>query len=489
LQPTETTFDLDYSMRRRLGYMLVDKINEYYGSLSHRAVQLPRRQRRSMYSPEPIPEWGEDPEITFERVFDDLLEKGFHIASANYLGLMNPTPTFISVLAETLVAALNPQLASVERSAAASSIERQTVDWVGQRIGWKQRFGGTFTTGGSEANLTALQLALVKLNPAVIDCGLQSLKAPAVFYASSESHHSLDKAAGMLGLGRHALRRIEVTDQMQIDLDRLERAIRSDLERGYLPFCVVGTAGTTNAGAIDNLMWMAEISKQYGLWFHVDGAYGAAVIFSDRYRSLAQGIELADSVSLDPHKWLAMPFSAGMLLTTHPELLRQAYGTKAPYLQASQSPELEDNFQISSQWSRRMNSLKLWMTLRVHGRVSYEALIDKQMKLAAGFAQWVNESKRFELVAPQVLPAIVFRVNLQNAGEAEIAAANRALVEEVNRSGQRWISLTTVAERSAIRTMVISYLTTETHVLELKNALLAAAERLIAPRQIFERSK
>jgi aromatic-L-amino-acid/L-tryptophan decarboxylase len=479
---TTTTFDLDHSTRRRLSYMLMDKIDEYYSSLSARAVQPPKEQRRFTYTAEPIPEQGEDPEAVFERLLNDLIERGFHISSANYLGLMNPTPTFVSVLAEALVAAINPQLASVERSATASMIEKQTVDWVGRRVGWTQPFGGVFATGGSEANFTALQLALVKLQPAIIDQGLQSLKSPAVFYASSESHHSLDKAAGMLGLGRQSLRRIGVNDRLQMDLEQLERRILSDLRNNYLPFCVVGTAGTTNAGAIDDLRRMAEISNKYGLWFHVDGAYGAAVIFSDKYKNLVSGIELADSVTIDPHKWLAMPFAAGIFLTTHPKLLSQAYGTAAPYLQTSEDCRLEDNFQISSQWSRRMNSLKLWATLKVHGRLGYELLIENQMKLASGLARWVNDSELFTLAAPQVLPSIIFRVNLRGVDEAEIAAANRAVVEEVNRSGQRWISLTTVAGRSAIRTMVISYLTTEAHLLELEGALRVAAERVINKR-------
>jgi len=395
---------------------------------------------------------------------------------------MNPTPTYIAVLAEALVSAINPQLASVERSAAASRIEKQTVDWVGQLIGWRGRFGGSFATGGSEANCTALQLALVRLRPEIVEQGLHCLRGPAVFYASGESHHSLDKAAGMLGVGRQALRRIGVNDQLQMDLRQLEDSILTDLNNGYLPFCVVGTAGTTNAGAIDDLTQLAAISKKYGLWFHVDGAYGAAVLFSDRHRHLMRGIELADSLTIDPHKWLAMPFAAGILLTTHPELLHAAYGTSAPYLQRSREETLEDHFQISSQWSRRMNSLKLWMTLRVHGRRSYEKLIDRQMDLASGLARRLNDSNLFELAAAQTLPAIVFRVKHDGLDEEEIAAANKAVVEEVNRSGKRWISLTKVAGRSAIRTMVISYLTSQSHVLELEEALRAAAEQSIYSR-------
>jgi aromatic-L-amino-acid decarboxylase len=476
-----TRFDLDYATRGQLGHKLIDRLNDYFSSLESRAVQLPAEERKLTYVSQPVPETGEDPEVVFEQIFRELCDRGFHITSANYLGLMNPTPTFVSVLAEMVVASINPQLASVERSASASLIEKQTIDWIGQLLGWKPPFGGVFTTGGSEANSSAMNLALARLCPDAIQQGLRSMSGSAVLYASQESHHSLDKAAGMLGFGRHALRRIAVTKGLQMDLVQLEKTIRSDIHEGNIPFCVVGTAGTTNTGAIDDLSGLAEIANRFGLWFHVDGAYGAAVIFSRRHRELVRGIELADSVSIDPHKWLAVPFAAGILLTHQPNLMRKTFSVSAPYLRDSPQEAMEDQYQTSSQWSRRMNSLKLWATLRVHGRQSYEVMIDNQISLAAAMAHWLRESGLFELCAPQMLSAVAFRVKL-SASEEEVEAANRAVVEDVNHSGERWISLTTVAGRSAIRTMVISYLTTERHLQGLQQALQQAATRVIEAR-------
>jgi glutamate/tyrosine decarboxylase-like PLP-dependent enzyme len=473
-------FDLDHRTREQLGQLVMTRLNDYFSTLRDRAVQLPAEQRSFPYVPEPIPEEGKDAELVFEEVFHELLDRGFHITSANYLGLMNPTPTFISVLADAIVSAFNPQLASVERSAAASLIERQTSEWIGQRVGWQAGFAGVFTTGGSEANLTALNLALVKLDPRVIDEGLQCVGAPLVFYASEESHHSLDKAAGTLGLGRQALRRVRVDANLRMDTVELEQAICADIDKGNVPFCVVGTAGTTNTGAIDDLVSIAEIARRHKLWFHVDGAYGGAVVFSDLHRHLVLGVELAESVAIDPHKWLAMPFAAGILVTRHPELLGKTYGTAAPYLCRSTNAALEDLFQTSSQWSRRMNSLKLWMTLRVHGRQSYEQMINEQIRLAAKLAKWVTECGHFELCAPQTLSGVAFRVKLPTeATEQKIAAANAAVVEGVNWSGERWISLTTVAGRSAIRVMIISYLTSEEHILALQQALLKVTGTVI----------
>lgn len=475
-----SNFGFDSTTRKRLGRMVMDKLDDYFSSLPERPVQLPQEERKFVFRPEAAPETGKNPEAVLEEVFERLGDRGFHITSANYLGLMNPTPTFMSVLAEVLVAAFNPQLASVERSGSASLMEKETLHWVGQQIGWKQRFGGVFTIGGSEANATALNLALVRRRPEVVESGVRALPARAVFYASAEAHHSLDKAAGAMGLGRKALRRIPVNADLQMDLGLLEQTIRADIENGFDPFCVVGTAGTTNTGAIDNLAGISAIAKKYGLWSHVDGAYGAAVIFSGQGKKLVRGIESADSVAMDPHKWLAIPFSAGIFLTVHPEMMHATYGTCAPYLRDSDQETLEDQYQTSCQWSRRMNSLKLWMTLQAHGRRSYEELIDRQMEMAASLACWVENSEHFELCAPQSLSAVAFRARMEDASEAEIAAANTAIVEEVNRSGERWISLTTVNGKSAIRMMVISYLTEERHLRDLRDSLESAGARILS---------
>jgi len=239
---------------------------------------------------------------------------------------------------------------------------------------------------------------------------------------------------------------------------------------------VVATAGTTNSGAIDDLPALAEICQRHQLWLHLDGAYGAAAIFSDQHRDLVRGIELADSITLDPHKWLAMPFAAGVILTSHPETLRQAFRVSTPYMPKTAKPSpLLDNFQVSAQWSRRMNSLKLWLTLRVHGRQAYEKLIDRQLQLAAFFANWARSSEHFELAAPQVLPIVNLRVKLSGAGEEQIRAVHEAIVQEVTREGRRWISSTQVQGRSVIRMMVISYLTSHRHLEELMIALTEAA--------------
>jgi len=492
-------FDFDSDKRRELGYRLIDRINEYFSSLPDRAVQLPLEERTFGQLRDRLPELGEDAAAVLDEVCTEMVDKGFHVPSANYFGLMNPTPTYMAVLAEALVAAINPQLATLARSQLASKIESEAVRWIAERVGWCKVTGsapdrpcgtdekccdGTFTSGGNEANFSALALALAAKFPRCVEDGVASIGAKPVAYASSESHHSLDKSMGLLGLGRKAFRRIAVNDRVQLDVRKLEAAIKSDLSAGHVPFCVIATAGTTNSGAVDDIHALADLCARYDIWLHVDGAYGAAAIFSDKHRDLVSGIERADSITIDPHKWLSMPFAAGVILTSRPEMLQQTFAIATPYMPrvassptAQAAPNLVDNFKVSAQWSRRMNSLKLWFTLRVHGRQAYEELIDRQLRLAADFAEWIRKSQDFELATPQVLPIVNFRVRTDGT-EQETAAANAALVDAVTRDGKLWISQTAVSGRSVVRMMVISYLTDEHNLELLKQALLEAVRSI-----------
>jgi glutamate/tyrosine decarboxylase-like PLP-dependent enzyme len=479
-------FDFSSEERRKLGYRLIDHIDQYFSTLDNRAIQPSAEERAVAPTPLPLPELGSDATQVLDDLCREMIDRGFHIPAANYFGLMNPTPTYMAVLAEALVSALNPQLASLARSQFASTLEAETIGWVASRFGWHKATGvapaailcdGTFTSGGNEANFTALALAIARHFPNAIEDGIATAGARPVFYASAESHHSLEKSAGLLGLGRKALRRIPVNGNLRLDTARLILQIEADYACGFAPFCIVATAGTTSSGAIDDLNALAAIASRYGLWLHVDGAYGAAAAFSDKYRGLLSGIERADSITVDPHKWLSMPFAAGIILTRHPAMLERAFSVASPYMPPVERPALIDNFKIGAQWSRRMNSLKLWLTLRVHGRREYEEMIERQMQLASLMRQWFENSVDFELAAPQTLPILNFR--LRGVDEHEAEAAHQTFIEEFNRDGRYWISRTHVRGESVLRMMIISYLSTAEHLAGLQEALQSAARQVM----------
>jgi aromatic-L-amino-acid/L-tryptophan decarboxylase len=483
------SFALDHDSRRRLGYQLIDLINEYFDSLPNRNVQLPLDQRTFEPLRDRLPDIGEDASKVLDEMAREMIDQGFHVPAANYFGLMNPAPTYMAVLAEAFVAAINPQLATMSRSQLAARIEAETVRWIGERVYGSAgesspvtKFDGTFTSGGNEANFSALAMALAAQFPCAIEDGFAGSGDRPVCYASAESHHSIDKSVGLLGIGRKALRRIAVNSRMQLEPSALEQQIMQDLATGFKPFCVIGTAGTTNSGAVDDFDALAEICQRYGLWFHIDGAYGGAAVFSDTHRNLVDGIERADSVTIDPHKWLAMPFAAGVVLTKKADMLHTTFGVSTPYMPRAANATAIDNFKVSTQWSRRMNSLKLWLTLRVHGRQAYEQHIDHQLTFARQFARWVQDSDVFELVTDPQLTIVNFRV--KGVPENEAAAANAAVVDEVTRDGSRWISSTIAGGKSVIRMMVISYLTEEKQIQDLQTSLVAAVKKSSAAKTI-----
>jgi glutamate/tyrosine decarboxylase-like PLP-dependent enzyme len=493
----QSDFAFDFSTRRRLGYELVDIINEYFESLGTRPVQAPAESRSFAPLTDLMPELGalaqaagddgsesrgETLAAFLRRTADQMIDSGFHLGAANYFGLMNPTPTYAGVLAEALVAALNPQLATTARSQLASKIEAETIRWIGEQFGWRQPFDGTFTSGGNEANFSALALAIAKHFPQAIEDGMASIGVQPTVYASAEAHHSLDKSVGLLGLGRKALRRIPLNDRSAMDIDQLRAAISADRNAGKIPLAVVATAGTTNSGIIDDIPAIADVCERERLWLHLDGAYGAAAAFSNTYGHLLRGVERCDSVTIDPHKWLAVPFVAGVILTRQPQLMQPAFGVSTPYMPKPLAGIPLDNFKVSAQWTRRMNSMKLWLTLQIHGRAGYEQLIDDQMRLARDFAEWAERSEVFELATPQVLPILNLRLRNRGKGE-ELSKAHIDLVDRVTHDGRRWISETRVAGHSVIRIMVVSYLTTASHLEQLQRVMEEAALQIGATKK------
>ncbi len=484
-------FALNAEQRQRLGYQLIDRINAYFSSLTHLPVQPPLQHRDANPHAATLPDFGQDAAHVLDDLCTQMIEQGFHTPSANYFGLMNPAPTYMAVLAEALVAALNPQLATIARSQLASRIEAETLGWIAQRIGWRhpEHCGGSFTSGGNEANFSALALALTHRFPGWIEEGLVSLNAQPVFYASAEAHHSIEKSLGLLGVGRKSLRRIAANARAEMDTNALAAQIRDDKAAGLLPLCVIATAGTTSSGAIDPLPEIANLCAHYGLWLHVDAAYAGALALTDTHRHRLAGIERADSITIDPHKWLAMPFAAGVMLTRHPALLEPTFGIDTAYLPKSSHGPLPDNFRISAQWSRRMNSLKLWLTLRVHGRLAYEQMIGQQLALASSLEEKILATGSFVLAVPCALTILNLRAKVAedlHLDEPTTAHLHREIARRITDEGLYWFSTTRVRGQSLLRLMIISYSTQQEHIDALVRRLDRAAQESAEALGLFK---
>jgi aromatic-L-amino-acid decarboxylase len=303
------------------------------------------------------------------------------VTHPRYFGLFNPSVTLASVIADTLVAMYNPQLAAWRTSPAANEIERHTLAWLSGKFGLPAYAVASFTTGGAEANLSAVVVALTRAFPAYGEDGLRSLSASPTIYLTREAHDSFNKVAHMTGIGRRALRTVATDRSFKMDLGDLARRVDEDRRSGFVPLMVVGTAGTTAAGAIDPLPDLARFCRSEALWFHVDAAWGGAAILSPRLRGHLAGIDAADSITCDAHKWFSVPMGAGMFFCRHPDAVGEAFRAQTSYMPGKTAGPVVDPYTTSVQWSRRFIGLKLFLALAQHGESGYVELIEHQARM------------------------------------------------------------------------------------------------------------
>lgn len=367
-----------------------------------------------------------------------------------HFGWFNPSPHLAGVVAEVLVAGYNPQLAVWQSSPVGTEIELHLLRYLGGRLGYQPgETDGSFSSGGAEANLTAIVLALTAAFPGYGDSGLAACAPAARCYASAEFHRTIEKAAAVSGLGRDAVRLIPVSGDGVMDVAALAAAIDADRRDSKTPFMVVANAGSTNMGALDPLRAIAGICHDSGLWFHLDAAWGGAAAFSDSQRHLLAGAEQADSITLDPHKWLSMPLGTGAILTRHRETMRAAFKVNASY--AIPGPE-RDFYTSSIQWSRRLCGLALFLALAIDGRAGTAGRIDHQAAMA-DLLRARLEADGWSIDSNSPFPVVCFHDENQRGAAARIA-------KFVNGRGGAWIADTALPSGlPALRACITSFRT------------------------------
>jgi len=303
------------------------------------------------------------------------------VTHPRYFGLFNPSVTLASVLADALVAIYNPQLANWRTSPIANEIERHTLGWLTAKFGLPAETIATFTSGGTEANLSAVVVALTQAFPDYGEHGLQCLPAAPTLYLTQEAHNGYNKIAHMTGIGRKAIRMVATNRHLKLDLTDLERRVIEDRKNGFAPFMVVGTAGTTATGVIDPLEEIGQFCRKENLWFHADAAWGGAAIVSPELKHHLAGIEAADSITCDAHKWFSVPMGAGMFFCRHPHRVAEAFRADISYMPKKTDLSVPDPYTASVQWSRRFIGLKLFMTLARHGESGQIEMIDHQTRM------------------------------------------------------------------------------------------------------------
>ncbi len=463
---------------KHLGRAVTDIIAEHAASLDSRRVtsEATPADLQKLFD-EPLPEKGISVDQILARFKSDVAPHAMQVPSPRYYGQFNPTPLPIGVWADALCSALNQNAGAWRNGPTSAMIEARVMSWLCELIGYGRDSWGTLASGGSEANLIALKCARDNTQVGLIDRGVRSASADLVIYASEQCHYSVEKSADILGLGRESLRKIPTDNRFHIRTDSLREEIERDKNVGRSPCCVVGVAGTTSTGVVDPLEELAAIARKNNCWFHVDAAYGGALAFSQKHKPKLRGIEQADSVTFDPHKWMFVPFACGaVLVRSGGNVLREAFDITPEYLSEDRGgADVEyDFFRYGQMGTRRFNSLKLWMALKFMGVRGYAEIIEQQVELTKYLASRLDELNDFQRLGEVETAVCCFRFLPQTASDLSGSDQDRLqqrLQQQIERGGEAWLTTTVLHGRRALRVNINSFLTERRHIDDLVELL------------------
>jgi aromatic-L-amino-acid decarboxylase len=408
----------------------------------------------------PLSPEGEGEEPTYEVFANHIVPYVFGNQSPRFWGLVVGTGSPYGMLTDMLRSGVN---SPTETFGAEGYVHQQVIEWIKELLGYPGDGSGVIVGGGSEANFTCLAVARnAKAEGDIKTQGLQDLPRRMTLYCGDETHHCLERSVELLGLGSDALRWIPTDDDCTIRLDALQKAISDDRKQNYHPFCVIGCAGTVNSGAFDELPALAKLCAKENLWFHIDGAFGAWVTLSDTHRHLAQGLECADSVAIDLHKWMYMPYGIGCALVRDPRAHYSTfvYGHEARYLKSTFEDvhdKFRDTHNLALPLSRSFNSLKAYMLLRAYGTQKYRQLIQQNLNQIQYLAELIERDDVFEITAPVTSNIVCFRYRPRGVGEDVIEVLNRAVYEALSHIKLMMISDTTIKGRYMLRACNVNH--------------------------------
>lgn len=466
--------DLPPDEMRALGHRVVDLLVEHWETLRDqppgRCTDRATLERLLRETP---PDEGRDPEAVLERVMSDVLAHMGRVHHPRFFAFVPGPSNWIGVLADTLAAGTNVFAGTWFESSGPAEVELVTIDWLRAWCGMGEEAGGVFTSGGSMANLTALAVAR--------EVALEGALEDGVLYCSDQTHSAVERAVGVLGFGADQLRLVTSDDAFRLPVDAVARAVADDRAAGRRPFCVIANAGTTNTGAVDPLPGLADLCSEEELWLHVDAAYGGAAVLCDAGRRALEGLGRADSLALDPHKWLFQPFEIGCVLVRDRRLLRDTFRVLPAYLEDVEGEIEEPNFaDYGVQLTRSFRALKLWMSVQVFGLDALRAAVARGIETAERAQARLEASGRWEIVTPASLGVVTFRWRARDGDEKRAGAVTRGLVEASLADGFTLVTSTRLRGRSVLRLCTINPRTTG-------EDLAASLDRLEALAREIER--
>jgi glutamate/tyrosine decarboxylase-like PLP-dependent enzyme len=493
LTEREAPLEMDGEQFRRLGHRLVDQIAEFLDGIQVRPVTHDHSPAglRKLLGSDDLPARGTAADDLFDEVSELLFDNSLLNGHPRFWGYITSSAAPIGALADMLASTVNPNVGAAILSPVASEIEAQTVRWIADLIGFPRSCGGLLVSGGNMANFVGFLAATKAKAPWNLkEDGFRSSETQLVAYVSAETHTWIDKAAELFGLGKSAVRFIPTNSDQKMDASALENQIKEDVAGGYLPFMVVGAAGTVGTGAVDPLNAIAEICRKYDLWFHVDGAYGApAAVLPDAdedLRALAQ----ADSIALDPHKWLYAPLEAGCTLVRDPRHLVEAFSHNPPYYNftgADDDPQINYH-EYGLQNSRGFRALKVWLALRQVGREGYVKMIGDDIALAKALFRAAKSHAEIE-AATQNLSITTFRYvpdgmdATAEENRAYLDDLNREILNRLQRGGEAFVSNAIVGGNYFLRACIVNFRTTLVDVEALVEIVVRIGREVIAEQR------
>ncbi|WP_443632287.1 aminotransferase class V-fold PLP-dependent enzyme [Candidatus Marifrigoribacter sp. Uisw_064] len=473
MKKSNATLELSKKEMQEYGYQVVDAIVEHFDTQHEKLpVSLATREEMDDLFLEEAPEKASDPQKVLDFVLDKVVSKSTIVSHPKAFSFVPGPSNYISAMADTLATGFNIFSGGWAASPAAAELEIVTLQWLLKIFGFPaKKGGGIFTSGGSMANLTAIVTARN------IKCGEDFSNA--VIYLSDQAHSSNIKAINVLGFGKEQIRIIPTTQEFKFSINKLKNAIAKDRLNGLHPFCLIGTAGTTNTGTVDQLSELSVLCKQEDIWFHIDGAYGGAAILSVDGKKMLKGIEKADSLTVDPHKWFFQPYEMGCLLIRNVNHLKGTFTEKPEYLRDVEGNTSEINFYDHGiQLTRRFRALKFYMSVKTFGLSSFRKAITYNIKLAEKTEIILRKSPNWEVISPATLAVINFRFNPigNDLSEKQLDALNQKISKGVMDSKEALLVTTILHNQVVLRICLINPRTTLDDIKETLNLCATFAE-------------
>ena len=465
---------------RAAGHRLIDRIAEFIGTIADRPVTRAETppEIRAHVGAGALPERGEEAAALLDEASQLLFEHSLFNGHPRFLAYITSSAAPIGALADLLASAVNSNVGSFSLAPAATEIEAQTVRWIADLIGYPGE-GGILVSGGNMANFVCFLAARRSVDDAVRTKGIDPSRARLRVYTSAETHTWIHKAADLFGLGTDAIRWIPVDDKLRMEPAALERAISDDAARGDRPFLVVGTAGSVGTGAVDPLPAIAEIARRKNLWFHVDGAYGALAASVPGTPGDLKALSFADSVAVDPHKWLYAPVEAGCALVKSRAVLRDTFSYRPPYYHFERDEDTINFYELGLQNSRGFRALKVWLGLRQAGRAGALRMMQDDIALAGELAEAVARTPRLELLTLG-LSIVTFRFVPPAVSDPKaLDDLNERLLTAIQEDGRFYLSNAVVRGKFALRACIVNFRTTRADVESLPGIAVEIGEKLV----------